>query len=114
MLRLEAELFLRLEARLLVDPLLLTGLFGLVLERLYVVAEMGMRGGGIISCLLLDCGKDFCDLSPKSVEPPLLPLELPRFHEMLSFRLRELIDDGVGGSSVLSAGGGDIFVCFES
>lgn len=33
-----------------------------------------------------------------------MPLEPLRFHDMLSFLLRELMDDGVGGSSIPGAG----------
>jgi hypothetical protein len=37
----------------------------------------------------------------------MLPLDVPRFHERLSFRLSELIDPGVSGSSGLDIGSGD-------
>jgi len=37
----------------------------------------------------------------------MLDLELLRFHDRLSLRRRELIEDGVGGSSGLGNGGGD-------
>jgi len=37
----------------------------------------------------------------------MLFLEALRFQDKLSFRRRELIDDGVGGSSGLDSGGGD-------
>jgi hypothetical protein len=35
-------------------------------------------------------------------------LEALRFHDKLSFLLSELIDEGVGGSSGLDSGGGDL------
>jgi hypothetical protein len=37
----------------------------------------------------------------------MLFLEALRFQDKLNFRLRELMDDGVGGSSGLESGGGD-------
>ena len=49
------------------------------------------------------------------IEPPWilrLDLELLRFHERLSLRRRdEPMDDGVGGSSGLVNGGGDLGTC---
>jgi len=37
----------------------------------------------------------------------MLFFEALRFQDKLSFRLREVMDDGVGGSSGLGSGGGD-------
>lgn len=38
----------------------------------------------------------------------MLFLDALRFQDKLNFRLRELMDDGVGGSSGLESGGGDL------
>lgn len=65
-----------------------------------MVAETGMRGGGIEPGLLL--GSVF------SAVPAGVPLlEAPLFHDRLSLRRSELMDDGVGGSSGSDMGGGD-------
>jgi hypothetical protein len=37
----------------------------------------------------------------------MLFFEALRFQDKLNFRLKELMDDGVGGSSGLESGGGD-------
>lgn len=55
-----------------------------------VVAETGRRGGGIASCFVVALFSGCFSV-----------LELLRFHDRLNFLLRELIDEGVWGSSGL-------------
>lgn len=103
--KLDAELCL---LRAVGTPLLLvpdTGLFGLRLGRLLVVDEMGMRGGGIPSYRLFACVDGLLFVSVALVGPLL---ELERFHDMLSLRRSELMEDGVEGSSLEGIGGGDL------
>lgn len=104
-LRLDVELFRLLDSRyvpVVLDLVEGVGLGGFdVVGMLFTVAEMGMRGGGIESCrMLCSC------LSPGSWL--MLALEALRFQDRLSFRLSELMDDGVGGSSGLDSGGDDL------
>lgn len=75
------------------------GLEFLAVIELPVVAEIGRRGGGIASCrvVLLFSG---C----------FSVLELLRFHDRLNFLLRELIEEGVCGSSGLGSCTGDFGV----
>lgn len=62
---------------------------------------LSCRAGGWNCC----CG--IAGFSPSSGAAALLFFELPRFQVRLSFRLRELIDEGVAGSS-LGPGVGDL------
>lgn len=96
--RLAAELFLLRESRY--DVFVFTDGLGLFLAepKLPTVADMGNRGGGICSLLRLR-SMDFSDVDFESFFVVL------RFHDKLSFLRRELIDDGVGGSSGSEAGG---------
>lgn len=74
--------------------------------KLLVVAETGIRGGGIESCLAV---------LPSIVSPLgcLAPFfEALRLNVRLSLRLMELMDEGVGGSSGLERGGGDFATDF--
>ncbi len=101
--RLEAELFRLRDSRYVPLPFDFVegvGLGGLLVDMLLTVAEMGILGGGMESCLTL-CSA----LSPCSW--PMLFLEALRFQDRLNFLLKELMDDGVGGSSGLESGGGD-------
>lgn len=63
---------------------------------LLVEAEIGRRGGGIASCLVLMFSGCFS------------AFELLRFHDKLSLRLKELIEEGVWGSSGLGSCTGDL------
>jgi hypothetical protein len=74
-----------------------------------IVAGTGMRGGGMLFCRA--CSE--C-LSIDGAAGWLPLLELLRFHEMLSFLLKELIDEGVGGSSAVEGGVGDLVVVLVS
>lgn len=65
-------------------------------------AEAGKRGGGIESCRT-----EWCSALSSCVRL-ILDFELLRFQDRLSFLLSELIDDGVGGSSGLGRGTGDL------
>lgn len=104
-LRLEAELFLLLDSKYVPVPFDFeegVGLGAFVVEGMLPnVADIGILGGGIESCLT---GSVFSGR--------LLPfLDALRFHERLNFRLMEVpIDDGVGGSSGSAGGGGDFAV----
>ena len=100
-LRLEVELFRLLDSRyvpVVLDLVEGVGLGGFDVEMLLTVADIGMRGGGMESCLM-GCS----DLSPGSWLT--LAFEALLFQDKLSFRLNELIEDGVGGSSGLERGG---------
>jgi len=102
--RLEAELLRLLDSRYVPVPLDLidgAGLGGLAVGRLFMVADAGIRGGGMESCFAVL----WSPFSPGNW-PPFL--EALRFHDRLSFLLSELIDEGVGGSSGLESGGGDL------
>lgn len=109
-LRLEAELLRLLDSRYVPVALDLVegvGLGGLLVGRLFRVAETGILGGGMDSWLALAC----------ELESPcnwlVLLLDALRFQDKLSFRLSELMDEGVGGSSGLESGAGDFEVgCF--
>lgn len=116
LLRLAAELFLLLDSRYPPFAFVIGGL-GLdcfALERLLTVAETGILGGGILSCLTggweccwnLCCGIEGCSVASTGPAEPLF--ELPLFQVKLSLRLSELIDDGVLGSSVVGPGVGDL------
>lgn len=104
-LRLEAELFRLRDSRYVPVPLDFVdgvGLGPLLVEAtLFKVAEMGILGGGMESCLTLLW-------SALSLSWLMLFFEALRFQDKLSFRRRELMDDGVGGSSGLESGGGDL------
>lgn len=101
-LMLEVELLRRREWRYvpvppdLFDGVGLEGLDG----RLLVVAEMGIRGGGMESCLTPKLCSGFSPFGWLR-----LFFEELRFQDKLSFRLMEPIDEGVGGFSGLEAGG---------
>jgi hypothetical protein len=102
--RLEAELFRRRDSKYVPVPLDLidgVGLAGLPAGRLFIVLEAGIRGGGMESCLTFFG-------SPFSAWARLPFLEALRFHDKLSFLLSEVMDEGVGGSSGLESGGGDL------
>jgi hypothetical protein len=93
----------------------LTGGLGLdcfALDKLFTVEETGMRGGGTPSCFdgWAVAGPFSLSVSD-AVAMPLL--ELPRFHDILSFLLSEVIEDGVAGSSTLDRGAGDLVVSFS-
>jgi hypothetical protein len=76
------------------------GLGGFPVVMLLSVAETGILGGGIESCLT-PYGSLF-----SGIEWLPLPLDALRFQDKLNFRLNELlIDEGVGGSSGLDNGG---------
>jgi hypothetical protein len=83
--------------------------------RLLTVAETGILGGGILSCLAWACCCDCTEALSVTSEGGLMPLfDEPLFHDMLSFRRRELIEDGVWGSSLaLGAGVGDFGADFS-
>ena len=86
------------------------GLGGLLLLKLPIVADMGIRGGGMLSCLILCSGA----LSTIPGGRVMLPLELFLFHVKLSFLRKEVIDPGVGGSSGLDDDvGGDFSASFS-
>lgn len=106
-LRLEAELFRLLDSKYVPVPFDFdegVGLGAFVVEGMLPnVADMGILGGGIESCLTL---------FESTFSGRLLPfLDALRFHDRLNFRLIEVpIDDGVGGSSESVGGGGDFAV----
>lgn len=106
---LDVELLRRLVSRyevpVPVDLVEGVGLDGLELK-LVLVAEVGSRGGGIESCLMLLLSM----LSPFGCE--MLFFEALRFQDRLNLRLRELMDEGVGGSSGLERCGGDFSTAF--
>lgn len=97
--RLAAELFLLLDSRY--ELFALTDGLGLFLAELRfpTVAEIGNRGGGICSLLILRSTVFSDVLAFESV------LEVLRFHDKLNFLRKELIEDGVGGSSGSEIGG---------
>jgi hypothetical protein len=103
--KLEAELFRLLDSRYVPVPLDLVdgvGLGGFEVLMLFSVAETGILGGGMESCLTLVCS------ALSACGWLMLFFEALRFHDKLNLRLSELIDDGVGGSSGLGSGGGDV------
>jgi hypothetical protein len=102
MVRLEALVFLLLDSRY--EPLdgldAWLGLWALVEP---TVAEMGIRGGGMLSC------RAWLELlSIELFEWWWLLFEALRFQDKLSFRLKVLIEPGVWASSGLDTGGGDL------
>lgn len=105
---LEVELLRRLDSRYVpvpVDFVEGVGLDGFELKP-FAVAEWGIRGGGIESCL----GRFPSVFSPLGCLPPFFDALL--LNVKLSLRLIELIDEGVGGSSGLERGGGDFAAGF--
>lgn len=65
-------------------------------------ADAGIRGGGILSGLGRGCASDLSAASPE------LDLELPRFHDKLSFLRSDVFEEGLRGSCVSAGfGGGD-------
>lgn len=66
-----------------------------------VVAEIGSRGGGIASCFVLSAAFSCAWVAA---------FELLRFQDRLSFLRKEVIDDGVAGSSGLDCCVGDFGV----
>ena len=89
--KLPAELFRRRDSRY--PPTGFTvglGLCCFMFARLLTVAEMGIRGGGMLSCC---CWAEA--FSKTSVGTVMLLLEFVRFHPKLSFRLSEVIEEGV-------------------
>lgn len=115
MLRLEAELFLRFESRYVVDFTEGLGLGTVKLLRLFIVADTGNRGGGILSCFG-GWGGYSDPLSFAACETLILLFEVLLFHPRLNFRRKEVAEDGVVGSSGLDISGGvsifDAFVNF--
>ena len=99
---LEIELFRRLESRYVVDLTLGLGLGTLWLLEVLIVADAGRRGGGMLSCFG-GCGGYSDSLSLAACDALMLLFEVLLFQPRLSFRRREVPEDGVEGSSVLDA-----------
>lgn len=78
------------------------GLEDFVVGMLFVVADAGIRGGGMEPCFngLLSAFSAW--------GWPLPFFDALRFHDRLSFLLSDVMDEGVGGSSGLDSGGGDL------
>ena len=105
-----AELFRLLDSRY--PPFDFTAGVGLdcfVLDKLFIVADTGIRGGGMLSWRAGGCGCGPDTFSGMSVELAVLPFDLSLFHVRLSFRLKDDIEDGVAG--VAGAAGSPPFPC---
>lgn len=105
-LRLEAELLRLRDSRYV--PLVLVdaaGLGGFTVVKLFTVDDTGIRGGGILSCFAAWLWSVVLSVAAGWL---MLFLDWLRFQDKLNFRLRELMEDGVAGSSGLDRGGGDL------
>lgn len=83
--------------------------------RLLTVAETGILGGGMLSCLAgACCWTCAWALSTTSAGGLILLFDDPRFQDILSFLRKELMEEGVCGSSIeVGAGVGDFVTGFS-